>query len=103
MYGQYRKAMTNRDYLPRSREQVDECRQYIFTTSGGVEHSRAVNAMDPSGARANHGDRPLAAALCVEARVVTPVVEHTEPVIPLGSLMHRRKQADSRRLEKAYW
>lgn len=76
--GEYRKAWSAGEIIVRSMESVAEARQYVFTTGGSVEHSRAAHTGDPSGARANHGDMVIADALaCWMLR--TPVAERVQP------------------------
>lgn len=51
----------------RSREAVEEMRQFVYTQDGSVEHSGARRGGDPSGARKNHGDRASALAMAAVA------------------------------------
>ena len=69
-----------------------ECREFIYDSSGGVEHSLSINATDKSGAKSNHGDRVIADALACMAMGTgfTPVLAKSE-VLP-GSLAWRRRE-----------
>lgn len=58
----FRDALARGDCVERSIEMLEECRFYVHHL-GGVEHSAAISSDDPSGARSNHGDRVIAAAL----------------------------------------
>lgn len=64
---EYRRALVSGEFLQPSKEALQECREYIYSVTGTVEHRRAVargaGELDPSGARANHGDRVIADAL----------------------------------------
>lgn len=90
----YRRKLDNHQFLNRSEEGLEECKQFVRQPDGGVEHSASVNAQDPSGARSAHGDEVIADALCslaiYEGRD-TPKAE--EPAVPIGSLQWRRDQA----------
>ena len=89
--GGYRRAMASRAYTPRSRQQIEECRRFVYTTAGWVEHAgQSRRDGDPSGARSNHGDRPTAAALAWYM-VREPAPSPVEPAMPVGSLAWRRE------------
>lgn len=96
--GEYRRALKDGDFINRSYEAVEECREFIFTPDGSVEHSGAVAGDDPSGARENHGDRPTADALLHKAmKEVGGGSKGSElPVAPVGSFLYRRMQAQMR-------
>jgi hypothetical protein len=59
----YRTAVERGHAVNRSREAMEECLEYIFDQAGGPVHSRSSDRDDPSGAKANHGDRAMADAL----------------------------------------
>lgn len=103
LFGQFRSALNSRQFVVRSRALIAEAGQYIFTPDQSVEFARAVTTIDPSGARMNHGDRPTAAALVVEAmgREIEPIVEEQE--IPPSCLANRRSVAEEKRQEMAWW
>jgi len=63
LLGAYRKALKDENFIQRSEEANQECMSYIFTTRNTVEHSSEYNNIDPSGAKASHGDRVIADAL----------------------------------------
>ncbi len=63
LLGAYRKGIEDREVCNRSFEAMEECRFYIWTQNQRVEHSRSLDADDPSGAKDNHGDRVIADAL----------------------------------------
>lgn len=91
----YRDAIANRMVLNRSKEALTECRDFICTMQGFIEHSGAARATDPSGAAANHGDRVIADALA--ALELTDDTSHDtaeEPEVPEGTLAWRIKQAN---------
>ena len=97
LLGSYREAVERDQVSNRSKEALEECLEYIFTPSGAVEHSRSLSKLDPSGAKANHGDTVIADALCVmgmDERKNSPEAKRRE--IPVGSLMWRRKEREKR-------
>jgi len=63
LLGAYRKALKDRTFIQRSYEANQECLFFVFTTGNEIEHSASTNSVDPSGAKANHGDRTTADAL----------------------------------------
>lgn len=131
LIGEYRRAIYESRYLVHSRLQLEECRHYIHHPNQWVEHSKQTGSsiLDPSGARENHGDRPMAGALCwlqmcmlfpsseVHAEIDQPVGQFQPlskipdwtpndlPVqeAPAGSIMARRAMMIRERQEKDLW
>lgn len=105
MLGDYRRALHERCYINHSEESIKECSQYVWLVSSNtVVHVRSVHNVDPSGAKGNHGDRVIAAALCWKGlkqfEIKTP--EKLPP--PRGSLAERRELAEAEaRKSKADW
>lgn len=62
LLGSYRTALNEGSMINRSSDALSECRYYLWTPEG-VTHAKARFAFDPSGARANHGDRVIGDAL----------------------------------------
>jgi len=90
--GRYRDAVESMRAVNKSKLALEECLEYIHDPSGGVVHSRAANKTDPSGAKANHGDRVMADALAwklMEER--GGAAKKPEREIPVGSLAWRNK------------
>jgi len=95
LMGNYRSAVEKGEAINRSKVALEETLEYVFGPDGGVEHSRASNKADPSGAKSNHGDRVIADALAwmgLSERAKQPVQE--KPEIPVGSLAWRNKMRD---------
>jgi hypothetical protein len=63
VFGIYRRKLKDRTFIQRSSLANQECLQYIFTTGNKIEHSSALNSIDPSGAGESHGDRVVADVL----------------------------------------
>lgn len=104
LLGDYREAISKGLFVNRSRQAVDELREYIYSPTLGVVHARAETTIDPSGARDNHGDRCIADALAwrgAKKRINfrrTNSAEFDNLTVQAGSLMWRRKQAEKRAL-----
>lgn len=77
LLGLYRKALKDKTFIQRSADANSECMEFIFTIRGTVEHSAEYGNLDPSGAKASHGDRVVADALLNKAYDVINV-EHDE-------------------------
>ena len=104
LLGEYARALLMADFINRSKIALDECKQYVFTVGGGVDHIAAVNAVDPSGARDNHGDRVIADALCwLGMRERKPLRLEVAPTLPVGSVGWRMKQRERQLQEARYW
>lgn len=100
--GEYRSAVEKGECVNRSKEALQECLEYVFAPDGGVEHSKQCSRMDPSGAKANHGDRVIADALAwklIRERTFNPVVEKKE--IPIGCLAWRNQRREEKQLALA--
>jgi hypothetical protein len=63
VFGIYRRKQKDRTFIQRSSDSNQECLQYIYTLGNKIEHSSAVNSIDPSGAGESHGDRVVADVL----------------------------------------
>ena len=104
LFGNYRKALFSGNFINRSREALDECRDIIHMPGGGIEHQASVNAIDVSGARMNHGDRATADALLW---LVMDAFKSTDPAPELaaepGSFMFRRLRADEKERKIKEW
>lgn len=98
LLGSYRTAIENNRIVNRSREALLECLEYIYTPDGSIEHSASTSKLDPSGAKANHGDRVIADALAclgMEERRQAPAHEKRE--IPIGSLAWRNQMREQQK------
>lgn len=94
---QYHRDLARNQFVNRSESALAECRRYVHTPDGGVEHARrrgVAQTLDPSGARENHGDQVIADALADRGRIDRPVETKTdEDDPPVGSIAYRRKMA----------
>lgn len=86
----YYSALKTGRFINRSYEALRECRCYIHYGNGNIEHVQAVKTDDPSGARANHGDRVIADALCVKGLKGYKIPDEPIQETPLTSLANRR-------------
>jgi len=94
--GKYREALGNGSFINRDLDAIREAREYVYVPgSDTVEHARQTNTLDPSGARANHGDRVIADALAEKGREESGKIrvsqDQHEP--PEGTFAYRRKHA----------
>ena len=93
--------MLEKGELPnRSKVALEETLEYIFNSTGGVEHSRESDKSDPTGAKTNHGDRVVADALAYRGLTERRVLPVPEPKkTPVGSLAWRREQQKKSQLK----
>jgi hypothetical protein len=101
--GDYRKALSSSDFINRSYQALRECREYIFTQSGTVEHARSINTIDPTGAKENHGDRCIADALLYKGMKSISMAKAAIQDVPESCLMARRQGYENKRREAQYW
>ena len=104
----YRSAILKGEFVERSKNTLEECKAYIYTANGGVEHKACSQTDDPSGSKTNHGDRVIASALCNWImRQIKGGVRKEEKIVPVGSLAWRMKMAAAedakRRTELVGW
>jgi hypothetical protein len=91
---EYRAALGERSILNRSQAALDECLNFVYMPNGSIEHSGTRDGEDPTGARANHGDRVIADALAwklaKEVGKVAPRKTDLSDPPPLSLLWRRR-------------
>lgn len=104
LIGDYRKALcSDGTFINRDMAAIKECEFYVFTARG-VEHRGAGNTLDPSGARANHGDRVIADALCwMGMKTDHGTAVCVQETIPENCLYSRRRRHEERRAERSNW
>ena len=103
LLGDHRDALLKGRFIERSEACIRECRQYVYLPNGSVAHSRSVSALDPTGARENHGDRVIATALMWKGiKGALSELPEPETEIPVGSLAWRMAEAQKDKAE-VYW
>ena len=104
LMGNYRSDLSSGAFITRSRAEIEEAKQYIFTQQGSVEFAPSISNVDPSGARDNHGDRVIATALCNLALHRTDnAYTDDEPIAVPGTLAFRRKERIEAAKSKEWW
>ena len=98
LLGRYRKSLFNEEFVNHSREAIDECREFIYDSTGGVQHALSISATDKSGAKSNHGDRVIADALACLALGGNRHIQVPKATVLPGSIAWRRKEDARRRL-----
>ena len=103
LLGNYRQMLANDNFHNPSRDGIKELREYVFSQTGGVVHSRSRYAADPSGAKDNHGDRVIADALAAKMTMGTPLPKIEESRREeYGSLAYRRVERKNRKKAKTW-
>lgn len=94
LLGEYRQALKAGSVLNRSVEAILELRGYVYDKSGNVDYVGNLNFVDPTQAKANHGDRVIANALAWRAGkpLQRQKKQDDERVIPM-QCFYRRQQA----------
>ena len=93
VFENYRDALGSQTFINRSAPAYIECLQFIVKPGGLVEHSKAANSQDPSGAKSAHGDEVVADALASLALSEKErIKESSAPEIPEGCLAWRIAQ-----------
>ena len=105
IFSAYKDAINTGEFKVRSSLQLEECRKFIYCWDDWIRHTGQSNPMDPSGARSQHGDRPMAGALCWKGVRLfsTGHQQAGTPVVKEGSMMYRRLMAQKAEQDKAVW
>jgi len=90
LLGEYRRALGEKLFINRSILALEECKAFIYSPQGGVNHSSAQNSSDPSASGENHGDHVIADALCWHQLREKVVVAPVPQVAVEGSIAWRR-------------
>lgn len=94
--GELRRCLKGGQFVVRSNVFAMEARKYVYLKTGDVSHSSAMTAIDPSGARQNHGDVVIAAALACKLVRSEGLSEKPVQHAPYGSLAYRRERRQER-------
>ncbi len=92
LHSEYRAALSNRDFLNRSKSALDETLNFHHIDNT-IEHVAYKNKSDPAVAKANHGDIVVADALaylCIRGMMVTRAQKQVEE-LTIRSMAGRRK------------
>ncbi len=104
LLGEFRRALCAGDFTVRSKDLIKELREYVYSSNGGVSHSRASSVIDPSGANDQHGDRGIAGALCWKGIQDRPLLKATtEQVVPKNSFLARQMRHQESLKKEEYW
>jgi len=102
VFENYREALGAQTFINRSGPAYTEMLQFIVKPGGTVEHSKAANSQDPSGAKSAHGDEVVADALAnlgLSEKERMPKAK--KPEIPMGCLawrINQKKMAEKKQM-----
>ena len=98
LLNQYAEAIKSRRLLNRSRESIEECRNFVYTDGGKIIHSKSKDAIDPSASRDSHSDRVISAGLLWKVMKELAGGEQAKnKEIPVHSAGYRRMQRRKQR------
>jgi hypothetical protein len=101
-----RGALYDRKLIVPSREMLEETLSFEYGPRGDVYHPGAIATNDPTGARENHGDRPVAGALMWKMMAglgVMPAAEERPETVDPYSFLGRRLARQQREREQGAW
>jgi len=103
--GAYRKALKEGAFIQRSHIANRECLEYVYTMRNSIEHSSAVHAIDPSGAKDQHGDRVIADALANKGRALMGhgPIKKEKKTIPENCYAARRRRYEEQLKKEKEW
>lgn len=105
----YRSALGTGKFKNRSREALEQCREYVYTHAGSIEHSKQRTNESSSGNKEQHGDMVIADAVASkmldEWTGGLPGGGLADPVAPMGSMKWRMEQSieEAREHEMRRW
>ena len=104
LIGAFQRALQDNRFITASHHAIKEARDYIYLPNGAIAHIGSTNAIDPSGANDNHGDRVIAQALANHAlKEKARKPKQEEAVVPVLSLAGRRQAFErTQQLAEAY-
>jgi hypothetical protein len=105
---EYARDLLQGKVINRSEDAIRECAKYQFQKDGTIAHSGSRSAVDPSGARSNHGDQVTADALMNHGfkefgATVEEREESTEPEFEEHSFIGRRKAREKKAALSSVW
>lgn len=111
LHGHYRHSMgflvngklEHQEFLVRSGRSIAEAKEYVRLPNGSVEHIKSATSMDPSGARANHGDMCTADALVWKECGKAGIDEEPGVARPEHCLATRHEEAKRFDKQENYW
>jgi len=92
----YRDSLVAKTFLNPSSKAISQALEFVYTSSGRIEHGGSMNSIDPSDSGDNHGDVVIADALCckvVRERQQKQKQNHPAPP-PTMSFQWRRNQRE---------
>ncbi|MFW6118850.1 MAG: hypothetical protein ACOC7S_00790 [Planctomycetota bacterium] len=103
LLAQFRGALPLADIVLHCQHTVEEAREYVRTSTGGVEQGTALD--DSTGAREDHGDRVIAAALGARGVAMQrgSGAHRVRPEPPPNSYEGRRRRARQLKDRDGYW
>jgi len=100
LLGEFQRAIGAGEFIEHENEVLTEMGEYIRLSNGSVVHSRSESTIDPTGAKANHGDRVISRAICWQGmRDFQGDPEEAEPEVPVGSMKWRMEQSEREKEE----
>jgi len=103
LLGEYRRALNEKLFVNRSMSAIEECRAFIWSPDGSIDHSGAMASADPSSARENHGDMVIADALGWWLLKSETLPDAAKPEVPRESVAWRRIKYLEGQKKKTYW
>lgn len=101
-FGEYSRALKSMGYINRSREAIQEAREYVWAPDRSVWHQSAQSSVDPTEAREMHGDRVVADVMSWKGIQFLGIKEpqKTEQEKPQGWSIGSRREAMLERHER---
>jgi len=103
LLGEYRRALIDKEFHQPSKESIEEAAEYVFTSDGDIRHSRSRSAIDPSGAKDNHGDRVIGDALLWKVIAGRSVQLPVDKGMPSNCYEARRRKWTMLQRQETFW
>jgi len=102
----YRDSLVSKTFINPSSRAVAQALEFVYTTSGRIEHGGANTTPDPSDSGDNHGDVVIADALCckvVRERQQKSAKRHAAPPHVMSFEWRRQQRELEKALSKDGW
>lgn len=105
LLGEYARLLETGEFTNLDEDSVKECMEIVIQDDGGVGHSGETGGEDPAGARSNHADRVISAALSVKGAFINPASrpDEKEDEPPMNSHRARRLQYEEQLRGASEW
>jgi len=99
----YRQALGTGAFINRSQSGVEQCKEYVYGPTGGIEHAKERSSGGASGNKEQHGDEVIADAVCNKMMSEFSSKANSEEERSPYSLWGRNETLRIEKLKRDHW